>query len=90
MGSSETLNIPKLVKEYLSQFHKVYLIEKPIDPELEKWCLNNLGKQYRDWLLHRGGKYDQHSHLHIKNPKHCLVFEIMWSSAIFRVDIVNN
>lgn len=82
MGQSTNLDIPKLVSEYLGRFHKAYRIIKPAPNDLVEWCESNLGKNYRDWFIFPGGKYDDHSILHILDSKWCTIFELKWGHYI--------
>ena len=82
----ETINIAKLVKEYLDQFHGHYRVPRHYaeEDELLKW-LDAAGPQYRDWGYYKGHPNDPHCAVHIKDPKWCTLFELRWGHLILGV-----
>ena len=79
----ETLNVAKLVHDYLARFYKHYKLDKDqTDTEFADWCLSNLGREYRNWMYHPGGSYDTYSVIHILDPGWCTVFELRWAHLI--------
>lgn len=83
-NSNSPIDIPKLVKEYLAQFVKTYRVKKSEElDELEEWCKNNCGIEYKDWFLFRGGKYDKFASLHIKSERTATLFILVWGHMIW-------
>lgn len=82
MGTPE-IDIEQMVREYLDRFHRHYKLDKnQTDREFADWCLDNLGREYRDWMYHAGSRYDSYSVIHIQDPKRCTIFELRWSDLI--------
>jgi hypothetical protein len=82
--NDESIDIEKLVHDYLSRFHSHYKVPRHFKEEsqLKEWCTDNLGKEYKDWSFYKGHVNDSHCVLHIKDPKWCLVFELKWAHLI--------
>jgi hypothetical protein len=79
----QPLDVAKLVREYLSAFHKHYKMPRYFDSEsFVKWCKDNLGKEYRDWSYYVGHRDDPYTVIHIKDPKWCTIFELKWGHLI--------
>lgn len=90
MGDAE-MSSEKDVLEYLRNFYKAYIIEKPIPEGLEEWCREYLGRQYLDWTLWKKGFHHEHYYdalckLYIRDPKKSMLFELRWSDVIVEVD----
>jgi hypothetical protein len=82
-----------MLTEYLRNFHKIYTVKTTETLELEQWCREFLGKEYKNWMLYQDKHLNRNLNsfitLYIKNPKLCLIFEIKWSQAIYQVDSPN-
>lgn len=78
----ESLDIAKLVREYMARFYKVYKIPRHGIEDIELWCKANLGREYKDWTLYKGHTKDPHASLSIVDPKWCLIFELKYSDYI--------
>jgi hypothetical protein len=76
----EQLN--RLVKEYMARFYKSYKIPRHGIEDIEQWCKDNLGREFRDWTLYRGHVKDPHASLSIIDPKWCTIFELKFSKYI--------
>jgi hypothetical protein len=76
----EQLN--QLVKEYMARFYKSYKIPRHGIEDIEQWCKDNLGREFRDWTLYRGHVKDPHASLSIIDPKWCTIFELKFSKYI--------
>jgi hypothetical protein len=75
-------HLSKLVREYMSRFYKTYKIPKHGIDDIEKWCKENLGTEFKDWTLYRGHTKDPHCSLSIINPKWCTIFELKFGDYI--------
>lgn len=85
------MSVDKSTKEYLRNFYRAYIVEKPLPKDLESWCKSNLGKQYLDWTIWKKGfnhidYYDALCKIYIRDPKRCTLFELKWSNIIVAVD----
>ncbi len=78
--SPEELN--HLVREYMSRFYKTYRIPRQSIEEIELWCKDNLGREFRDWTLYKGHRLDLHASLSIVDPKWCTIFELKFADYI--------
>ncbi len=82
MGLSQE-QITKMVREYMSRFHKTYKIPRHgVDSEIEIWCEDNLGKRYNEWTFYRGHYKDPHCTVSILSPKWCTIFELKFADYI--------
>ena len=79
----QSIDVAKLVYEYLLRLHRHYKLDKhQTDTEFANWCLENLGREHRDWFYHAGTRHDEYSVLHVKNYRLCIFFELRWSNII--------
>ncbi len=76
----EQLN--RLVKDYMARFYKSYKIPRHGIEDIEQWCKDNLGREFRDWTLYRGHVKDPHASLSIIDPKWCTIFELKFYKYI--------
>lgn len=76
--------IHRLVKEYLARFPHVYKIHKNLIyyGEIKEWCEQNFKKEFNEWFWLSGGRYDDHSNLHIKNDKDNTLFMLRWGDKL--------
>ena len=83
MTDEAPVDVAKLVHDYLVGFHKHYKLPRHFDFDpLTEWCTANLGKEYKDWTHYVGHRDDPHTVLHIKDPKMCMIFELIWGHLI--------
>jgi len=82
--SNNEINIAKLVSEYLARFPYVYRIPKDCDDynDIKEWCDKNFDKEFRDWFWFPGGRYDDHSNLHIAKENFNTLFLLRWGDRI--------
>lgn len=83
MQKSNELNTAKLVKEYLARFPYTYRIPKGDNHnDIKQWCESNFKSEYKDWFWFPGGRYDDHSNLHIKDEKDNTIFLLIWGDKL--------
>ena len=81
----------KSVTEYLSRFKKYYVKHTSDRQELYDWCRKHMGKQYLDWSVFDAGTKHKTWCVIIRNPKHGMLFELMWADLIIETfDRVND
>ena len=82
--SDNELDTKKLVKEYLARFPYVYKIHKDLIyyGEIKDWCEKNFSSEFKDWFWFPGGRYDDHSNLHIRHDKWNTLFILRWGDKI--------
>lgn len=78
----QPIDVERLVREYMARFYKTYKIPRYDIEDIEQWCNDNLGKQYRDWTLYKGHPRDPYCSLSIIDPKWCTIFELKFSKDI--------
>lgn len=71
-----------MVRVYMSRFYKTYKIPRHGIEDIEQWCKDNLGTQFKDWNLYKGHVKDPHCSLSIINPKWCTIFELKFANYI--------
>ncbi len=88
MNSQSTLtysDVQKLVREYLARFARSYRISRSADIDaIHRWCCDNCGIEYKDWFIHRGGRYDEWANLHIRSERTATVFLLVWGDTLWR------
>lgn len=82
--SNDTINIPKLVSEYLARFPYVYKIPKNCEnyDDIKLWCEKTFNHEFKDWFWFPGGRYDDHCNLHIVHEKWNTLFVLRWGDKI--------
>lgn len=79
----QSLDIEKLVKEYMRNFCKHYRLPYGFAEEYDLlvWC-NQIGKRYKDWTYYKGHYKDPFVTLSIRDPKWATLFELHWGHLI--------
>ncbi len=78
----QPIDIAKLVKDYMARFYKSYRIPRRDIDDIELWCKDKLGREFRDWTLYRRHPKDPHASLSIIDPKWCMIFELKFADYI--------